>query len=141
VSFAQEPVHFLLDYLDGRAASISSESPESRMLGLANILIDLASASERRVAEMLAEQAADVASRARFSVSEQLDDPALPATWKHLLWPWLKSPTLSTDPMDLGARVASPNSVRQLARGYGKALAAWPALWRWAAQRGAPNRS
>jgi len=93
------------------------------------LLQDLASASDRHLAEALVEQAADTATRALFSVAEQLDDASLPAAWKNALRPWLDSPALSLDAARLRERIASVSQVRALAKSYGNALIAWPALW------------
>jgi len=128
-TFAQEPVHFLLDYLALRAPSVLSDRPEERLGSVGTLFVDLAAASERRISVLLEEQAADAASRVLFSIAQQLDDPALPAQWKDTLRPWLDSPALSTDPARLRERIASPATVRELARSYGHALAVWPTLW------------
>jgi hypothetical protein len=133
-SFAQEPVHFLMDYLETRAPTIVGEGPADRMRTLGALLIDLSSSSEARVLEMLEHQAADTASRVRYAIQSQLDDAALPDRWKSALRPWLDSPTLSMATAALRARLASPASVRQLAVHYGRALQVWPALWAFAAR-------
>jgi len=133
--FPQEPIHFLLDYLEVRAPAMISAEPEKRMLGLANLLLDLAEASDERVGELLEEQAADVATRVHFAISSQLDDAALPPSWKDAIRPWLGSPTLATGGPQLRARLAAPASVRRIAQSYGRALVVWPSLWAWSRAR------
>lgn len=127
--FAQEPVHFLLDYLQQRSSTIESDTAADRMQALAALLLDLSAAGDRHLTDLLAEQVADTATRTLFSIATQLDDPALPAAWKDMLRPWLESPALSIDSASLRARSASTSSVRVLVANYGRALAAWPALW------------
>ena len=128
----QEPVHFLLDYLERHAAVVASDQPERRLETLGALLIDLSLTSDRRLTDMLEAQAADVATRSVFSISMQLDDATTPAHWKDAIRPWLDSPALSTDPARLLVRLASPALVRNLALNYGRALEAWPGMWAWA---------
>src|SRR6185436_10777875 len=52
-SLPQEPVHFLLDYLDRAVATIDSEAPAPRLLRVAAALLDLSEASDARIAECL----------------------------------------------------------------------------------------
>jgi len=134
-SLPQEPVHFLLDYLDRALATIDSEAPAPRLLRVAAALLDLSEASDARIAECLEQQAADTSSRARFAIAEQLDDSDVSSAWKDALRPWLGSPTLSTDPGALRSRLVAPAHLRELAGRYGRALVVWPELWTWAARR------
>ncbi len=134
-SFPQEPVHFLLDYLGQAAHTIVSELARDRMRAFGAILLDLAAASERQLAELLEQQAADAAGRVQFEINELLDDAGVAAEWKALLRPWLGSPTLSTDPVTLRGRLAPAAEVRNLAKNYGRALDVWPAIWEWARMR------
>ncbi len=128
-SFPQEPVHFLMDFLETRASSILSELPADRIRLLASALLDLATTSDRHLNTLLEQQAADTASRVRYAIQGQLDDATVPALWKQLLKPWLGSPTLSTSPEMLRQRLASPSLVRGSAQHYGRALTLWPDLW------------
>ena len=137
ISFPQEPVHFVMDYLEQRAPSIVSEAPADRMRALAAALLDLSDSANHHVAGLLEQQAADTASRVRYAIQGQLDDPSIPALWKELLPQWLSSPTLSMSPDTLRRRLASPELVRGMAQHYGRALAIWPDIWEWARQRGA----
>ncbi len=133
-AFPQEPVHFVMDYLEQRAASIVSEAPADRMRALAATLLDLSESTNLHVAALLEQQAADTASRVRYAIQAQLDDPSIPALWKQVLPPWLSSPTLSMSPDMLRRRLASPELVRGMAEHYGRALAIWPDIWEWARQ-------
>ena len=137
VNFRQEPVHFLMDYLDRTAPRVASEHPSDRLRSVAAILVDLARSSESRMVELLEEQAADTSSRVQYAIATARDDADVPAEWKEMLLPWLASPTLSTEPAIVRERVASPTAVRTLATEYGNALAVWPALWEWARDRDA----
>ncbi len=135
ISFPQEPVHFVMDYLEQRAPSIVSEAPADRMRALAAALLDLSDSTNHHVAGLLEQQAADTASRGRYAIQGQLDDPSIPAPWKQLLPQWLSSPTLSMSPDTLRSRLASPELVRGMAEHYGRALAVWPDIWEWASAR------
>jgi hypothetical protein len=143
-SFAQEPVHFLMDYLGPRASMLSGDAPDDRLRALGAMLRDLSAISERRLIDLLTEQAADSATRTVFSLNAQLDAADVPATWKDLLRPWLASPALSTDVASLRDRIAPPATVRALAADYGHALEHWPTLWQvarelpWRARIGVP---
>jgi hypothetical protein len=132
--FAQEPVHFVLDYLSERVGALASEGAEQRLATLAAMLEDLAHASEARLTELLDEHVADTSTRVLFAIANRLDDPATPAAWKDELRPWQRSPALALDAASIRARIVSPPSMRALARSYGSALHAWPELWRAAAQ-------
>jgi len=132
--FAQEPVHFVLDYLSERVGALASEGAEQRLATLAAMLEDLAHASEARLTELLDEHVADTSTRVLFAIANRLDDPATPAAWKDELRPWQRSPALALEPASIRARIVSPPSMRALARSYGSALHAWPELWRAAAQ-------
>lgn len=135
VSFPQEPVHFLLDYIEQRASLIISKAAEDRLRTLGAIVLDLAAAGDSQITDMLEHQAADAASRARFGIAGQLDDPTISTAWKTMLEPWLRSPTLSTESNVLRSRLIDPNGIRDVARKYGRALNIWPNLWRWAKDR------
>jgi hypothetical protein len=128
-SFAQEPVHFLMEHLESLARTIASEDPAARMQALGALLQDLGGAGDSLLRALLEEQAADTATRTLFAIEAQLDDPALPGAWKDALRPWLRSPALAIDPARLAARVAPLPLVKSLAMDYGRALAAWPELW------------
>jgi hypothetical protein len=139
--FPQEPVHFLMDYLESRASSIVSSAPADRMRALAAALLDLSRSDEQHISEILEQQAADTASRVRYAIQSQLDDASVAPVWKQILPQWLASPTLAMRPDVLRSRLASPQSVRGIARGYGRALATWPELWEWARQSGLARAS
>ena len=133
--FPQEPVHFLMDYIEQTAPAIASELPQDRMRALGAILLDLAATSDERRIELLELQAADTASRVQFAINAQLDDTTVPSEWKDVLRPWLESPTLSLHPTILRTRLAAPDAVRSLAKNYGCALNVWPNLWMLARDR------
>ena len=134
-TFPQEPVHFVMDYLEQRAPNIVGEAPTDRMSALAATLLDLSDSTNQHVAGLLEQQAADTASRVRYAIQGQLDDPSIPAVWKQLLPHWLNSPTLATTPDTLRRRLASTELVRSMAQDYGRALTIWPDLWAWARNR------
>lgn len=139
VAFPQEPVHFLMDYLEQRASSIVSDLPADRMRALAATLLDLSSSNNHHINDLLVQQAADTATRVRYAIQGQLDDAGVPVLWKQVLPRWLNSPTLSVNPDVLRQRLASPELVRGIARHYGRALTIWPDLWAWARQRTMPD--
>jgi hypothetical protein len=132
-AFMQEPLHVVYSYLDEHTGSLVSASAEQRLAAMGTLLLDLATASEARLRETLLQHAIDAGSRALFSIQEQLDDAALPATWKSTLKPWLQSPALM--PESAAQRVLEPAPVRALVHAYGKAMIAWPRLWTFCAGR------
>ena len=75
-------------------------------------------------------QAIDTATRVLFSIRSQLDDAAVPESWKDLLRPWLASPALTLEGAQLAQRLVPVAAVRRLADDYGRALVVWPSLWR-----------
>ena len=130
-AFAQEPLHFLIEYIDGLAGALLADRPEDRLATVGAWLLDLAATSEARLTELLEDHAADAASRVRFAIAGQMDDVALPPEWKSALASWLSSPALALDPDALRSRIARPQSIRNLAQAYGQAVLAWPQLWAW----------
>ena len=130
-AFAQEPLHFLLEYIDGHAAMLLADRPEDRLATVGAWLLDLAATSDARLAELLEDHAADAASRVRFAIEEQMADATLSTEWKAALAAWLKSPALALDGDSLRARVAGIATIRALALAYGQAVLAWPQLWAW----------
>lgn len=132
--FGQEPVHVLLDLIEQRATSITASSAEDRMATLAAIARDIAHAEERALAQSIEAQAIDTATRVLFSIASQLDDAAVPQSWKDLLRPWLTSPALALEGAQLAHRIVPVAHVRRLADDYGRALAVWPSLWRHCAE-------
>jgi hypothetical protein len=133
-TFAQEPVHFLLDYLSERASAIASDAPEQRLGAIAAFLLDLSGASDARLAELLEAHVADTSTRVLFAIASRLDDARTPPAWKDELRPWQRSPALAVDVASIRRRIVAPASLRTLARNYGEALSAWPEVWRVAAQ-------
>ena len=133
--FQQEPLQVICAYLDEHAPRVAAESPAERLAALSAMLLDLAAASDRDLAQMLSQHAADMGSRALFAIQEQLDSPTLPAAWKAALAPWLRSPALALGPEALGARVLEPGRMRALLLEYGRVMQAWPQLWEFCRQR------
>jgi hypothetical protein len=130
-AFAQEPLHFLLEYIDGNAGTLLADSPEDRLATIGAWLLDLAATGDARLEELLEDHAADAASRVRFAIEEQMADATLATEWKAALGSWLDSPALALDVDSLRSRVASVATIRALARAYGQAVLAWPQLWAW----------
>ncbi|MEP7206585.1 MAG: hypothetical protein ABI920_06580, partial [Casimicrobiaceae bacterium] len=126
--FLQEPLHFLLDTLRERAASILAGEPAERMQALGGMLADVSRASDVRLDAALEAHAIDTATRVIFAIRAQLDDAAVPGAWKDRLRPWLDSPALAVDAR-LPDRLASRELVRELATRLSAALAVWPTLW------------
>ena len=112
-----------------RGRSLVAERPDQRMETLGATLLDLAASDDATVMRGLMESAAEYAAGILFDMRQQLDDPSLPASWKHVLSQWLVSPSFKLDPASLRARIPSPQEVRSMARGYGRALQVWPQLW------------
>ena len=131
----QEPLHVAYAHLDEHAPDIVSESAEQRLAAMGALLLDLAAASDRQLAETLLQHAADAGSRTLFSIQEQLDSATLPAQWKAVLAPWLRSPALTVDADALRGRVLEPATVRALLEAYGNAMRAWPQLWKYCRER------
>ena len=104
------------------------------MATLAAIARDIAHAEERALAQSIEAQAIDTATRVLFSIASQLDDAAVPQSWKDLLRPWLTSPALALEGAQLAHRIVPVAHVRRLADDYGRALAVWPSLWRHCAE-------
>lgn len=128
-SFAQEPVHWLLDTLEEHAVRISAQHPDDRLVALSAVLCDVAKSGERELEQRLEAHALDTATRVLFSIQTQLDDASVPGAWKDRLRPWLASPALAVHGSALRARLASTAVARELCREYGAALAVWPTLW------------
>ena len=137
VTFAQEPLHVLLDLIDAdqRGAASHADEPEARLQAIAARLADVGRSNERTVRDLLEAQAIDTASRVLFGIQTQLDDASVPASWKARLQPWLASPALAVEGPALAARLAPVVVVQRLARDYAAALAVWPALWQHATRR------
>jgi hypothetical protein len=123
------PSRLLITYAQKRSPSIRSEDPGERLAALGALFVDLGAASDATLAALLEEQAADYVSHILFSVRQQLDDPRVPAAWKHVLTTWLGSPLLKLDRQSLGKHVVPLDALRSLARDYGRTLIAWPRLW------------
>src|SRR2546430_14386361 len=96
-NFMQEPLHVLYGLIDERAPGIVAESPEARLAAAGALLLDYARMSDTALADALRDHAVDAGSRTLFAIAEQLDDATLPARWKTLLVPWLKSPAFAVD--------------------------------------------
>ena len=134
-AFMQEPLHVVYAYIDEHAPAIVSDTGERRLAAIGALLLDLAAASDGWLAEMLLQHAADAGSRTLFSIQAQLDSAALPAAWKAVLAPWLRSPALAVDADALRARSLEPAALRALLETYGSAMRAWPQLWEYCRER------
>jgi hypothetical protein len=132
-AFAQEPLHVVYFHLEERLPRLVSSSAEQRLAAMGTLLLDLAAASERRLGEALLHQAIETGGRALFLIQEQLDDATLPVAWKSALAPWLRSPALTPDAAR--ARALEPAAVRTVLESYGRAMIAWPQLWRFCRER------
>jgi len=128
-TLALRAVHFVRLHLQIQGRSLVAERPDQRMETLGATLLDLAAADDATLTRWLMEAAAESAAGILFDMRQQLDDPALPASWKQVLSQWLVSPSFKLDRASLRARIASPQEVRSMARGYGRALQVWPQLW------------
>ena len=128
-TLALRAVHFVRLHLQLQGRSLVAQRPEQRMETLGATLLDLAAADDATLMRGLMEAAAEYAAGILFDMRQQLDDPSLPGSWKQVLSQWLVSPSFKLDPASLRARVPSPQEVRSMARGYGRALQAWPQLW------------
>ncbi|MDQ2961683.1 MAG: hypothetical protein M3R31_00790 [Pseudomonadota bacterium] len=134
-AFMQEPLHVVYAHLDEHAPRIVAESAEERLAAMGALLLDLAAASDQVLAEMLLQHAADAGSRTLFSIQAQLDSATVPAAWKAVLAPWLRSPALAVDADALRRRVLEPGAVRALLEVYGSAMRAWRQLWEYCRER------
>jgi hypothetical protein len=112
-----------------RGRSLVAERADQRMEALGTTLLDLAAADDATLTRGLMEGAAEYAAGILFDIRQQLDDPSLPAGWKHVLSQWFVSPSFKLDQASLRARIPSPQEVRSMASGYGCALQVWPQLW------------
>jgi hypothetical protein len=134
-NFMQELLHVLYGWIDERATAITAEVPEQRLRAIGSLLLDLAASSDARLLELLREHAAEAGSRTLFAISEQLEDAELPAKWKELIAPWLKSPAFAVDRTSVEGRALAPGKVRAFAGAYGKVILAWPQLWQFCRER------
>jgi hypothetical protein len=134
-SYVMPPDALLVSYARWRSASIRAEDPGERLATLGSMFVDLGGASDATVIGPLEEQAADHASRILFSMHEQLDDASVLEAWKDTLRQWLASPLLRVDAASLRKHVVSLDTVRSVARDYGRALIAWPRLWAYCRER------
>jgi hypothetical protein len=128
-NFRQEPLHVLCGLVGERAPAIVAETAVQRLEAIGSLLLDFASASDATITDALRQHAADAGSVALFAIAEQLEDATLPAQWKALLIPWLKSPAFALDSASIAGRVLEPAEFRALAGAYGSAMLAWPQLW------------
>jgi hypothetical protein len=112
-----------------------AERADQRMETLGATLLDLAAADDATLMRGFMEGAAEYTAGILFDMRQQLDDPALPAGWKSVLSQWLVSPSFKLDQASLRARIPSPQEVRSVARGYGRALQVWPQLWSFCRER------
>jgi hypothetical protein len=134
-NFMQEPLHVLYGFIDERAAGILAESAEARLAAVGALLLDYAQMSDAELSDALRDHTADAGSRTLFAIAEQLDDAALPAQWKALLVPWLRSPAFAVDRASVAGRTLAPATVRPLAEACGRAMLAWPQLWEFCRER------
>jgi hypothetical protein len=134
-NFMQEPLHVLYGLIDERAAGIVAESPEARLAAVGALLLDYAQMSDAELSDALRDHAADAGSRTLFAIAEQLDDATLPAQWKALLVPWLRSPAFAVDSASVAGRTLAPATVRPLAEACGRAMLAWPQFWQFCRER------
>ncbi len=128
-TYQLRPTRLLISYAHRRSASIRAEDPSERLATLGGAFVELGGASDATLIALLEQQAADYVSRIVFSIHEQLDDAAVPAAWKDVLRAWLGSPALKLDAQSLRSHVVPLDSMRSLARDYGRTLIAWPRLW------------
>ena len=134
-NFMQEPLHLLYGFIDERAAGIIAESPEARLAAVGALLLDYAQMSDAALSDALRDHATDAGSRTLFAIAEQLDDATLPAQWKALLVPWLRSPAFAVDSASVAGRTLAPATVRPVAEACGRAMLAWPQLWEFCRER------
>ena len=134
-TFMQEPLHVLYGWIDEHAPAIAAEEPEQRLGAIGSLLLDFSASSDEHLLELLRQHAAESGSRTLFAISEQLDDAELPAQWKDLLVPWLKSPAFAVDRASVNARVLATGKVRAYAEACGRAMLAWPQLWKFCRER------
>ncbi len=135
VNCMQEPLHVLYAWIGENAAGIAADSPEARLAAMSTVLLDYARMSDKALSDALRMHAADAGSRTLFAIAEQLDDATLPAAWKALLVPWLKSPAFAADDRSIDGRTLAPQAVRPLADAYGSAMQVWPQLWQFCRER------
>lgn len=133
--FMQEPLHVLYGWIDEHAPAIAAEDPEQRLAAIGSLLLDFSASSDAHLLELLRQHAAEAGSRTLFAISEQLDDAQLPAQWKDLLVPWLKSPAFAVDSASVDARVLTTARIRACAVAYGRAMLVWPQLWKFCRER------
>jgi hypothetical protein len=134
-TYVMPPGALVVSYARWRSASIRAEDAAERLALLGSIFVDLGEASDATVIGLLEEQAADHASRILYNMHEQLDDASVPEAWKNTLRDWLASPLLRVDAASLRKHVVSLDTVRSVARDYGRALIAWPRLWAYCRER------
>jgi hypothetical protein len=132
--FMQEPLHVLYAWIEQNAATVVAEAPAARLERIGGLLLDLARMSDEALSEALRRHAVDAGSRTLFAIAEQMEDAELPAEWKRQLASWLDSPAFAVDEGSVRARVLSPQAVRPLAQAYGRAMQAWPSLWRYCSE-------
>jgi hypothetical protein len=133
--FMQEPLHVLYALIEENAATVAAEAPAARLERIGGLLLDFARMGDEALYEALRRHAVDAGSRTLFAIAEQMDDAELPAEWKRQLAPWLDSPAFVVDDRSVRARVLSPQAVQPLAQAYGRAMQAWPSLWRYCSER------
>ncbi|HEX8009605.1 MAG TPA: hypothetical protein VF814_01485 [Casimicrobiaceae bacterium] len=128
-AYLLRPSRLIVSYARRCSASLRADDPAQRLAMLGSMFVDLGGASDATVTGLFEELAADSASRLLFSMHEQLDDAMLPAAWKDTLREWLTSPMFKLDAASVRQRIGPLDTVRSVARDYGKALIAWPKLW------------
>jgi hypothetical protein len=128
-------LHVLYAWIDENAAAVAAESPADRLAAIGSLLLDFAAATDARLTDSLRQHALAAGSQALFRIAEQLDDATLPAQWKTLLAPWLKSPSLAVDGASIEGRVLPPAVMRAHAEACGRAMLAWPKLWEFCRER------
>jgi hypothetical protein len=129
----QAPLHVVHSYLARHAPRRRSSSPEQRLAAMGALLLDLAAAGEGALRELLVEQATEIGADALFRIEEQLGDARLPERWRTMLAGWRQSPALAAGAA--AARALEPREIRPLLEEYGRAMIAWPRLWRFCRER------
>jgi len=132
---AFEPSLLLIRHAGALLPAIRADRAAARMRTLGAGLLDLATANDSKLRDMLEEQAIDYVAGIRFSIQEQLSDPSLPVAWQEIVQRWVDSPMFKLDRASLRASMPAPEAVRSEAQHYGRTLQAWPQLWDYCRER------
>ncbi|HET9764069.1 MAG TPA: hypothetical protein VFR50_11155 [Casimicrobiaceae bacterium] len=130
--YRQAHLHVVHAYIS-RHVPARAGSAEQRLATMGALLLDLAAAGESHLRETLLQHAIETGADALFRIEQQLDDADLPSGWRAHLAQWLRSPALA--PGAAASRALEPSEARPLLEAYGKAMLAWPRLWRFRRER------